>query len=731
MPDLEVWGGIECTVNRVGDEFHDQLEFSGHAGRLGDLDLIAGLGLRALRYPVIWERTAPEGLERADWRFADERLGRLRQLDVRPIVGLVHHGSGPRHTSLVDDSFATGLAEYAGAVARRYPWVEAYTPVNEPMTTSRFAALYGHWYPHARSERAWLRALLNECRGTVLAMRAIRAVNAAAQLIQTDDLGHVYATPGVQYQANYENERRWLGWDLLCGRVDERHALWGWLARRADVGELLWFAANPCPPDVVGINHYLTSDRFLHERTELFPAHTHGGNGRDRYADVEAVRVLDPPTDGLALALHEAWERYRLPVAVTEAHLGCTREEQLRWLNETWQVAKHARGAGIDLRAVTVWALLGSHDWNSLVTRRTGHYEPGAFDVRGGQPRPTALATLVRELASGRPPAAPCLGSDGWWRRPERLRHALDEESRSLGAALARTVDTQVRTERGDDRPLLITGATGTLGRAFARICDARGLPYRLLTRDEMDICRPESVRRALDDLRPWAVVNTAGYVRVDEAERDALRCHRENAEGPGVLASACAADNVRLLTFSSDLVFDGACGRPYVESDAVRPLNVYGASKARAEAAVQAENPAALVVRTSAFFGPWDGHNFLTIALRALEAGARFRVTDDSLVSPTYVPDLVGACLDLLLDGEHGLWHLANEGGVSWAEFARAGARLVNVSTASLEVVPRDSLGWVAERPAYSVLGTERARLLPSLQSALERYAAEYVRAA
>src|SRR5579883_2669950 len=97
-----IWGGVECTVNRVGDQYLDQIIFSGHEHRPDDLDLIAGLGLRVLRYPVLWERTAPGGLEQADWRWPDERLARLQALGVRPIVGLVHHGSGPRNTSLLD-----------------------------------------------------------------------------------------------------------------------------------------------------------------------------------------------------------------------------------------------------------------------------------------------------------------------------------------------------------------------------------------------------------------------------------------------------------------------------------------------------------------------------------------------------------------------------------------------------------------------------------------------------
>src|SRR3712207_2719887 len=89
----------------------------------------------------------------ADWAWADERLGRLRELGITPIVGLVHHGSGPRHTSLIDPAFADGLAAFARAVAERYPWVAYYTPINEPLTTARFSGLYGHWYPHGRDQR--------------------------------------------------------------------------------------------------------------------------------------------------------------------------------------------------------------------------------------------------------------------------------------------------------------------------------------------------------------------------------------------------------------------------------------------------------------------------------------------------------------------------------------------------------------------------------------------------
>lgn len=145
---LALWGGVEGTVNRVGDAFYDQNERSGHAQRLVDLDLFADLGLEAIRYPILWERTAPDGLAEADWSWPDERLGRLRELGIRPIVGLLHHGNGPRETSLLDPAFPEKFAAYARAVAERYPWVCDYTPINEPLTTARFCGLYGFWYPH-------------------------------------------------------------------------------------------------------------------------------------------------------------------------------------------------------------------------------------------------------------------------------------------------------------------------------------------------------------------------------------------------------------------------------------------------------------------------------------------------------------------------------------------------------------------------------------------------------
>ncbi len=714
MSDVELWGGVECTINRIGDRWHDQLEGTGHRERPGDLERFASLGIRRLRQPVLWERHAAA---QPDWRDSDAALARLRELGIVPIVGLIHHGSGPAGTSLIDDHFAPGLAAHAARVARRYPWVEWYTPVNEPLTTARFSGLYGLWYPHGRDDRLFARALVNQCRATVLSMRAIRMVNPAAKLLQTEDLGRSYSTARLAYQSDLENERRWLTWDLLCGRVERDRPMMVFLERAGiPRAELEWFAGNRCAPDIIGINHYVTSDRFLDHRLELYPQVPVGGNGRHRYVDVEAVRVVPEALEGWSRCLSEAWHRYGLPMAITEAHLGCTREEQMRWFAEAWAAASAARRRGWDMRAVTAWALLGSRDWNSLLVRQGGHYESGVFDLRGGQPRPTALARTLRILSSGGQTAShPAAAGPGWWRRPMRL---LDSH-RDRAAP-------QRQPLRMRRRPVLIAGARGNLGHAFVRICERRGLEYRICTREEFDICCPQKVEDTLRALRPWALVNAAGYVRVDDAERDGLRCYRENFQGPAQLASSCEAHGVRLATFSSDLVFDGETSSPYVESSPVAPLNTYGRSKAMAEQSVLQRNPDALVIRTSSFFGPWHPHDFLPVALRTLSARESFAAMQDVVVSHTYVPDLANACIDLLIDAESGIWHLANAGAMSWHDLAREGARIAGVDATRLEARACCEFGLAARRPAFSALGTERGLALPDLGEALHRYVRE-----
>jgi dTDP-4-dehydrorhamnose reductase len=718
QPPLEVWGGLECTVARVGNTYVDQTVLNGHQHRPEDLDAFAALGLSALRYPVLWERVAPNGLERANWRWTDERLARMRDVGIRPIAGLLHHGSGPRDTDLSQPDFPAKLARYAAAVAERYPWLDHYTPVNEPLTTARFGGLYGHWYPHGRDYRLFLRLLVNQVNGVRLAMRAIRQVNPDAKLVQTDDLGRTLSTPRLAYQAAYENERRWLGFDLLTGRFDRHHALWRDVTDAVPARELDELLADPCLPDIVGINHYLSGERFLDERLDRYPGVTPGDNGCDRYVDVLAPRVAAYGVAGLENLLQEAWERFGLPLAVTEVHNGSSRDEQLRWLKEAWDGARRLRGRGVDLRAITAWSLLGTYDWDSLLTRQDGHYEPGVFDVSGGAPRPTALARLIRDLARTGDADHPALDAPGWWHRDCRLAW---EPAQCCPSTLP---PRRMAVFSGAEQPrrLLITGGGGALAQVLANVCIVRGLPHRLLSRAELDVADPGSILAAFDRWRPWAVINAAGFSRVDRAEGAPDLCWRENVAGAEALSRACSAAGMPLVAFSSHLVF-GDKPEPYLEDDKVAPLGVYAAAKAEAERVTLAAFPDALLIRSGPFFGPWDGLNTLTQAIRSVGAGQPFAAASDVTVSPTYLPDLADTTLDLLMDGERGIWHLASAGTVTWAELAREAVAGAALDASIVRAVQGAELGWRAPRPAQSALRSSRSALMPPLDRALGCY--------
>jgi dTDP-4-dehydrorhamnose reductase len=421
---LRFWGGIESSVVRLRDEWRDQVVETGHHDRgERDIELLAGLGITAMRYPLLWERHVPDARV---WH--DRQMEALRRNGLDVVAGLVHHGSGPPGTSLTDPLFPEKLARHAGLMAERYPWVAAWTPVNEPLTTARFACLYGHWYPHGRDEGLFLRAVANQCRAVLFAKRGIRRHVPNASIVQTEDIGRVFATPAVAAQALYENERRWLSLDLLCGHVGRSH-LWRRRLEAHDVpaAHLDELATGEAAPDLIGVNHYVTSDRFLDHRVSLYPPHLRGGNGGIAYADTEAARVdLDHDSTGWEPRLREVWDRYRRPMAVTEVHLGCSDpHESVRWLIEAWQAVHRLRAQGADITAITCWALLGLVDWDTMLRDRRRHYEPGAFDIRSDPPERTPLGAAIASLAKTGAYDHPALGVAGWWRRDDRVNTRL------------------------------------------------------------------------------------------------------------------------------------------------------------------------------------------------------------------------------------------------------------------------------------------------------------------
>ena len=248
-------------------------------------------------------------------------------------------------------------------------------------------------------------------------------------------------------------------------------------------------------------------------------------------------------------------------------------------------------------------------------------------------------------------------------------------------------------------------------------------LSYELLSRSELDIADEVSVAAAFERFRPWA-----------DGQRGGLRKSGRGGTGSGALSpgehdwratvwprrpgvAACDCCVSRPTSCSTD-----APGAVTARDDGVAPLSAYGRSKADAETAVRAACPHALIARTSAFFGPWDQANAVHHAVNAFAADRPWRAPSDQRVSPTYVPDLVNVALDLLIDGADGIWHLANDGDVSWSELARKAASALGYSDDLVEDCSTEELGLAAARPAYSVLGTDRGQRLPELWTTLWR---------
>ena len=366
--------------------------------------------------PVLWERVAPADPHECDFREPARRLDALRAAGIEPIVTLLHHGSGPQYTDLLDPAFPLWFAEYAEAAARQFPWVRRWTPINEPLTTARFATLYGVWYPKMRDDRAFGRAMVNQTLAQQAAMRRIRRVVPAAEFVLTEDLQrHAAGDAGVAEYAAFLRERMYLSVDLVAGRVGDDHPLATFLTERCGVDalELAMMQRDAAVPDLVAFNHYPHSERYLFSR------------GEDA-ADVPAAYVAGELPPAAGALLRAAAERLRLPLALGEVHVNAPAPERVRWLASHATDVVQLRAEGVDVRALGAWAAFGMVDWHSLLRERAHVVEDGIYTCGGpnGTPQPTAVADALRELAATS--RIDDGGVRGWWERPDRAL-PLDE----------------------------------------------------------------------------------------------------------------------------------------------------------------------------------------------------------------------------------------------------------------------------------------------------------------
>lgn len=352
-----IWAsGIEDTFvpqTRPGHRALDEYQLMGHYQHWReDLSLARRLGLTAIRWGVPWYRVEPLQGE-FDWRWTDEVLPYLvEELGVTPIVDLMHYGCPFwLRREFASAEYPDAVAAYAAAFAERYGrLVSWYTPLNEPLVTALFCGKRGLWPPYLRGDGGYLRILLQVVRGIRHTVRRIAAVQPHARFVHVEASGlSESARHDLESLAAEEQLRTFLPYDLLLGRVTPEHPLFVWLVRSGiapdDLAEL---AANPIALDTMGLNFYpqwSTTQLYLDRR------------GRLAYRPVEADGA------GFAALIERYWERYRVPIVVTETSAVGSEEVRARWLEASVTAIRDLRARGVPVLGYTWFPLFTMIDW--------------------------------------------------------------------------------------------------------------------------------------------------------------------------------------------------------------------------------------------------------------------------------------------------------------------------------------------------------------------------------
>jgi dTDP-4-dehydrorhamnose reductase len=267
---------------------------------------------------------------------------------------------------------------------------------------------------------------------------------------------------------------------------------------------------------------------------------------------------------------------------------------------------------------------------------------------------------------------------------------------------------------------LLITGGNGQVAYDLVRLARAQQIDFIAPSRAELDIADLYSVMTALEQFKPDFVVNTAAYTQVDRAEQEILQSFAVNAEGAKNLAIACEKFHCPLLHLSTDYVFDGKQNYPYIETDHVAPINVYGNSKLLGEEEIHQYGKNFIILRVSAVFGV-HGNNFVKTILRLARERETLRIVSDQITCPTPAADIAATLLEICKNPQWGLFHYCGEPVISWYEFAKniieQASRYEVLRVKEIEAITTADYPTPAKRPHYSVLNCEKFKKTFHLQ--------------
>jgi beta-glucosidase/6-phospho-beta-glucosidase/beta-galactosidase len=370
----------------------DEMEKCSHYERWReDFHLVKDIGISFLRYGPPYYR-AHTGAGRYDWSFADETFNALRELDITPIADLCHFGVPDWIGDFQNEDWPPLFAEYAGAFARRFPWVRYYTPVNEIFIAAEFSALFGWWNERQQSDAAFVRALKNLCKANVLAMRAILKEQPKAIFIQSESSEYFHPNnPNCQSLADHYNERRFLSLDLTYGYpINVKMYLY-----LTDNGmtrdEYEWFGENHVRANcVMGNDYYARNEHLVNEDGSLKPS-----------GEVFGYYVIT----------HQYFQRYGLPVMHTETNVQDA-ERAPNWLWKEWANVHRLHQDGVPILGFTWYSLTDQVDWDTALREDAGRVNPlGLYDLdRKIRPVGEAYRTLIRQWRKFLPTQSYSLG---------------------------------------------------------------------------------------------------------------------------------------------------------------------------------------------------------------------------------------------------------------------------------------------------------------------------------
>ncbi|WP_439598724.1 family 1 glycosylhydrolase [Falsiroseomonas sp.] len=388
--------GIENSIPRIkgGRVRVDEMARCGHYERWReDFGLVQELGLSFLRYgPPL--HTTLTGPGRHDWDFADATFGELQRRDIVPIVDLCHFGVPDWIGDFQNPDFPRLFAAYAGAFARRFPWVQLYTPVNEMYICALFSARYGWWNEELRTDRSFVTALKHIVAANVLAMRAILEVRRDAIFIQSESTEYFHAeSPDAIGPAEQRNQERFLSLDLNYGR-------------RVDSGMYEYLLDNGMTREEY---HFFLSQSSLKHHCIM---------GNDYYWTNEHLVMPDGGTRasgevfGYAVLTHQYHQRYALPVMHTETNIRDDGQGAAeRWLWKQWANVLRVRNDGVPVVGFTWYSLTDQMDWDTALREENGRVDPvGLYDLdRKIRPVGEAFKRLVAQWRDVLPAQSLCL----------------------------------------------------------------------------------------------------------------------------------------------------------------------------------------------------------------------------------------------------------------------------------------------------------------------------------